>query len=196
MSAQPVERGVHVPWSPDPVRQKLASYNIEDVLALPDDADRVELRDGVMIVVPSPTLGHNEIGNLLWMWFRNHAPRDYRASTATGVLIGIKDTLEPDVLLVRAEGFDIDRHFTTSDQVVLAVEIVSPGTRKRDRLEKPADYAAAGIPFFWRIEQKPVRVAAYELGRGDTYRWVAESDTELVLTAPFEIRLPIGDITP
>ena len=49
MTAQP---SGHVMWSPDPLRQRLADYTVEDVLSLPDDAPRVELRDGVMITVP------------------------------------------------------------------------------------------------------------------------------------------------
>jgi Uma2 family endonuclease len=196
MSAQPVESGAHPRWSPEFTRQRLGNYTIEDVLALPEDAPRVELRDGVMIVVPSPTYGHQETGALLWMWLRNHAPSDYRSVIAAGVAVGIGETLEPDVLLVRAEGFELERHFSPSDEVVLVVEVVSPGTKKRDRLEKPADYADAGIPFFWRIEQNPVHVFAYELGPGATYRLVADSDTELVLERPFPIRLSVGDITP
>lgn len=75
------------------------------------------------------------------------------------------------------------------------VEVVSPGTRKRDRFEKPGDYAAAGIPHYWRIEQGPVHVYAYDLVDG-RYELVADSADELVLTAPFPIRLPIRDITP
>ncbi len=76
------------------------------------------------------------------------------------------------------------------------VEVVSPGTRRRDRLEKPADYAAAGVPYYWRIEQDPVHVYAYELGLDGTYQLAADSDEELVLAKPFEIRLPIAAITP
>ena len=196
MSAQPVESGAHRMWSPDPVRQRLAAYTVEDVLALPGDAPRVELRDGVMIVVPSPTIGHQEIGALLWMWLRNHAPGDYRPSLATGLVIGVRTTLEPDVLLLRSETLELSRHFSTSDQVVVAVEVVSSGTKRRDRIEKPADYADAGIPFFWRIEQNPVHVYAYELTTNGSYTLVADSDTELILERPFGIRLPIGDITP
>jgi Uma2 family endonuclease len=80
--------------------------------------------------------------------------------------------------------------------VLIAVEVVSRGTRRRDRFEKPADYAAAGIPHYWRVEQDPVHVYAYELGEDGTYRLAAESETELVLERPFEIRLTIADITP
>ena len=46
MTAAPAGRLI---WSPDPIKQRMAGYFIEDVLNLPEDAPRVELRDGVMI---------------------------------------------------------------------------------------------------------------------------------------------------
>ena len=191
MTAEPTG---HVIWSPDPIRQRLAVYTLEDVLKLPEDAPRVELRDGVMIVVPSPTIGHQRIANLLWKWLDEHSPETFEPATAIGVAVGLSDTAEPDVLLIRrpvAEG----NHYVTAEQVLLVVEVVSPGTKRRDRLEKPAEYAAAGIPHFWRIEQNPVHVFAYALGKNG-YELVADATEELMLTAPFDIRLPIRDITP
>ena len=190
MTAEPIGT---VGWAPDPMRQRLADYTVEDVLTLPDGAPRVELSDGVMIVVPSPTVGHQDIGNLLWMWFRQNAPDLFRPGTAIGVLIGIKDTVEPDVILLREPV--ANHHYFSAEQVVIAVEVVSPGTKKRDRLQKPSILAAAGIVHCWRIEQDPVHVFAYDLVNGQ-YELAADSDTELVLTAPFDIRLPIRDITP
>jgi len=191
MTAEPTG---HVMWSPDPIRQRLAGYTIEDVLGLPSDAPRVELRDGVMIVVPSPTLGHQNIGSLLWLWLRQHAPDEFVAAIAVGVAVGVRDTLEPDVVLLRAPVANTS-HYFDGEQVAIAVEVVSPGTKRRDRLEKPADYAAAGVSHFWRIEQNPIHVFAYDLV-GGRYELSADSDTELVLAAPFEIKLPIRDITP
>jgi len=191
MTAEPTG---HVMWSPNPLRQRLANFFLEDVLNLPDDAPRVELRDGVMIVVPSPTIGHQNIGNLLWAWFRQHAPQEFLAVTAVGVAVGLKDSFEPDVLLLDASVAN-SNHYVMPADVVIAVEVVSPGTKRRDRLEKPAEYASAGVTHFWRIEQDPVHVFAYDLVDG-RYELVADSDTELVLSAPFEIRLPIQDITP
>ena len=191
MTAEPTG---HVMWSPDPIRQRLANFSLEDVLNLPDDAPRVELRDGVMIVVPSPTFAHHDIANLLWLWFRQNAPEKFQVGTALGVALGWQDSLEPDVLLFRAPVAETN-HFFLPEQVAIAVEVVSPGTKRRDRFEKPVDYALAGVTHFWRIEQDPVHVFAYDLVDG-RYELVADSDTELVLSAPFEIRLPIRDVTP
>jgi Uma2 family endonuclease len=148
-----------------------------------------------MIVVPSPTYDHQDIAGLLWMWLRQHAPEGLRASLATGVALSLDTTIEPDVLLVSAE-VDGARHYSTADQVTLAVEVVSPGTKKRDRLEKPAEYAVAGVAHYWRVELgPPLHIYAYDLVNG-RYELVDDSDTELVLSAPFEIKLPIREITP
>ena len=202
MSAQSIERTGQDGWSgegrwpgPDRSRQRLANYTIEDVLDLPDDAPRVELRDGVMIVVPSPSFDHQDVVFLLQKWLRDRVPNGFRVSGAVGVAVGLNRTFEPDVLIVRP-GVVGTRHYATAVEVLLTVEVVSPGTKQRDRLQKPADYAVAGIPFYWRIEQNPVHVYAYELVPDDKYRLVADADKELVLTRPFEIRLPIADITP
>ncbi|GAB2610113.1 hypothetical protein Aab01nite_24270 [Paractinoplanes abujensis] len=191
MTAQPAGPAV---WSPDPIRQRRADHLLEDVLSLPDDAPRVELRDGVMIVVPSPTLGHQNIGNLLWLWFRQNAPKEFVAGTAVGVAVTLQDSLEPDVLLLH-QPVNMSNHFFLPAQVAIAVEIVSPGTKRRDRFDKPSEYAALGIPHFWRIEQGPIHVHAYDLANG-RYEPAGDSDTELSLNAPFEIKLPIRDITP
>jgi Uma2 family endonuclease len=191
MTAEPIGS---VGWAPDTFKQKRAGYTVEDVLNLPHDAPRVELSDGVLTVVASPTGRHQKINWRLVAWLERHLPAGFEPQFAVGVVTGYRSTVEPDALILHSP-VDLDHHFFEADQVVVAVEIGSPGTTRRDRFEKPGLFAAAGIPHYWRIEQDPVHVFAYDLS-GDRYELVAESDTELVLTAPFEIRLPIADITP
>ncbi|MDG4788606.1 Uma2 family endonuclease [Micromonospora sp. WMMD1102] len=193
--------GMPGPWQPDPVRQRQAGYRLEDLLRLPPDAPRVELVDGVIHVVPAPTLGHQDVSSLLRGWLGDHAPAHLRAAQAVGVALDRDFTREPDVLVYRAEVPD-DRHFLLPHEVVLAVEVVSPGTRRTDRFSKPAEYAGAGIAGYWRVEQNPVRVYAYRLadrpGRSGNreYELLAEADELLELTQPFPVELPITEITP
>ena len=186
-------------WQPDPARQMRADYTIEDVLNLPEDAPRVELVDGVMVVVPSPSIGHQDIGNLLWSWFRRNAPATFRPVTAVGVGVTTKDTFEPDVVLLkqpRSGALDTTRHYLSATEVAIVVEVVSPGTGQRDRYLKPGGYADAGIPYFWRIEQHPVRVLAFRLSEDGMYDLMAQSTEVLQIDEPFEIKLPISEITP
>ncbi|MBM0237869.1 Uma2 family endonuclease [Micromonospora sp. ATA32] len=183
------------------MRQQRADYTVEDLLNLPDDAPRLELVDGVIQVTPSPTLGHQDISLLLAHWLLQHAPGDLRAAQAVGVGLSFNTSRQPDVLLRRAE-VPSDRSMLRPTDVVLAVEIVSPGTRRIDRFAKPGEYAAAGIPFYWRIEQDPVHVYAYRIGDrvgpgGERqYELVADGADVIELTEPFEIKLPIAKITP
>ena len=191
MTAEPTGR---VGWAPDTAKQKRAGYTVEDVLSLPDDAPRVEISDGVLHVVPSPTGGHQKINWRLVTWLERNLPGGFEPQLAVGVVTGYRNTLEPDAVILHSP-VDLGHHFFEADQVVVSIEIVSPGTKRRDRFEKPALYAAAGIPHYWRIEQNPVHVFAYDLVDGK-YVPAADSDKELVLASPFEVRLPIADITP
>ncbi|MFC4020181.1 Uma2 family endonuclease [Micromonospora sp. GCM10011542] len=200
MSAEPIPTPPG-PWCPDPMRQQRADYTVEDLLTLPDDAPRVELVDGVIQVTPSPTLGHQDISLLLGLWLHSHAPADLRVAQAVGVALDRNASRQPDVLLRRAD-VPSDRSLLRPADVVLAVEIVSPGTRRVDRFAKPGEYAAAGIPHYWRIEQDPVHVYAYRIGDrvgpgGERqYELVTDSADVIELAEPFEIKLPIAEITP
>lgn len=78
----------------------------------------------------------------------------------------------------------------------LVVEVVSPGSRKKDRLVKPVDYGRAGIRYYWRVEQDPVHVFAYRLSKDGAYDLMADSADLLEFGEPFEIKLPIAEITP
>ncbi|MFC7274093.1 Uma2 family endonuclease [Paractinoplanes rhizophilus] len=191
MTAEPIG---DVVWTPDPVKQRLAGYTVEDVFKLPDDAPRVELVDGVLLVVPSPTGGHQRINVRLVAWLERNLPESFESLLAVGVAVDYRNTLEPDAVILRSP-VDLDHHFYTPDQVVVAIEIVSPGTKRRDRLEKPQLYAETGVPHYWRIEQNPVHIFGYDLVKG-RYELVADSADEFVLSAPFDLRLPIREITP
>ncbi|MBO0831596.1 MAG: Uma2 family endonuclease [Actinobacteria bacterium] len=57
----------------------------------------------------------------------------------------------PDVVVYRAAA--IDNTPMRPEHVALVVEVVSPGSETTDRIAKPSQYAEAGIPFYWRVEQ-------------------------------------------
>lgn len=57
----------------------------------------------------------------------------------------------PDVIVYRAETIDLTP--TRPEYVLLVVEVVSPGSETTDRVVKVDQYAKAGIPFYWRVEQ-------------------------------------------
>jgi Uma2 family endonuclease len=148
-----------------------------------------------MLALPAPTLGHQLVVAALLHWFHEHGPAHLRQTSGIGLAVTANSTYEPDVLVYPAE-YDRDRHYLMPHEVRLVVEVVCRGTRRRDRFEKPGGYAAAGIKNYWRVEQEPVHVYAYQLGADGQYKLIADSAEELVVDEPFPIRLPIGEITP
>ncbi|WP_158879566.1 Uma2 family endonuclease [Amycolatopsis anabasis] len=59
-----------------------------------------------------------------------------------------------------------------ADRVLMPIEFVSPSSRRRDRIDKPHLCAAAGVPWYLRVEiNYAARYVALRLGRldGDHY---------------------------
>jgi Uma2 family endonuclease len=83
-------------------------------------------------------------------------------------------------------------------EVVLAVEIVSPTSQSMDRITKPALYAAAAIPYYWRIETDGgISVHTYKIDpESEMYRPFGTFDVEIDTVEPWPIKLPIAKLTP
>ncbi len=59
----------------------------------------------------------------------------------------------------------------------IAVEIVSvrPRDRRRDRIEKSAEYGAFGISWYWLIDPEPLRIEIYRRSDDGTYALALEA---------------------
>jgi Uma2 family endonuclease len=82
----------------------------------------------------------------------------------------------PDVLFVSTARESQLRHTYIDGPADMAVEVVSPESVDRDRTEKFAEYAIAGVREYWLID--PLRKSAdfYELGSDKRYRPVPQHD--------------------
>lgn len=84
--------------------------------------------------------------------------------------------------------------------VLLVVEVVSPGSVTTDRITKPAQYAAAGIPAYWRLETDPdISLTVYRLPEGGTVYAEAGTWTRgqtAHLTEPFPVDVVLDQLLP
>ena len=79
--------------------------------------------------------------------------------------------------------------------VLLAVEISSPGTRRTDRVTKLTEYADAGIAAYWLVDlDPPTTLTAYTLVDGD-YEIAAEGTADLTLLSPAEVQIRVERLT-
>jgi Uma2 family endonuclease len=141
---------------------------LDDVNRLTAADSRFELSEGHLIVMSPPTWRHQHISVLLCIWFSKHGYED-RVNVAPGVRTA-DDNLNgriPDVVVTTAP---VPDHvlWLAPETVALAIEIVSKSTERTDRWFKPIEYAAAGIPRFWRVEPDEV-VVQFELA-GAAYK--------------------------
>jgi len=127
-------------------------YRSSDFFRLPE-GEPVELLRGRFVVSPSPSLHHQFIVGLLYERFiKISEASDGFAMVAPMDTVLSDDTIpQPDVIYVRKENRKIlkDRVRGVPD---LVIEVLSPSTSRRDRLEKLDLYAKYGIAEYWIVD--------------------------------------------
>jgi Uma2 family endonuclease len=141
----------------------------EEYAELPPSS-RMELVDGVLMVGETPTLRHQDVVDLLKGRLAAVCPDGLRIVREQEARLGELLRRNPDLMAVRASACDLDGSSYAPADIVLAVEVVSPGSRTRDRIHKPGEYAEAGIGHYWRVETRPsLAVHTYRLGETGSY---------------------------
>ncbi|MFE3220186.1 Uma2 family endonuclease [Streptomyces antimycoticus] len=152
-------------------------WTVEDVLALPEHPARArfELVDGVLFISPAPGLAHQIVSSGLRSQIDIASGRSgARFLTAGAVMVASDSRLFiPDIAVVDRAAVSRGTLATPLEAMLLLGEIVSPVSQAPDRILKPALYAQAKVPAYWRIELEPdVRVVVHELV-GGSYREIA-----------------------
>jgi Uma2 family endonuclease len=150
---------------------------LEEWEALPEDsAHRLEVAEGMLVTSPRPLLKHQKAGMRLGTRFDEQLPRELTGLTDVDVVIAYRPlTIRvPDVIVTRTELMEDDAPRCLASEVLLAVEILSDGTRRVDRVLKLSEYAEAGIPQYWIVDlDEPTTLLAYVLVEG-TYELSGE----------------------
>jgi len=173
-----------LPFRPD-------GWTVDDLDELPDDGYRYELIDGALLVSPPPELPHQYLTGQLVVVLSAQLPAAYRAAPAPGLYFDPRNYRIPDVLVFGRERLAGGR--LGPQDVLLAVEVVSPGSVRMDRVAKPAQYAAGGIPHLWRVELDPLELVTHEL-HGDTYRETGRHACDVEVTRPVPLRFGLPDL--
>ena len=120
----------------------------DEFLDRPDDGYRYELVEGVVVMPPSPRMRHQavtmEIIRQLNVFLTRHP---------IGQLLA-----ETDMHLGRATA--------SSAPPALAVEVVSQGSRRYDRITKKADYERFGVLEYWLMDPERDAMTFWRLRAG------------------------------
>lgn len=160
----------------------------DDLEHLPDDGHRYELIDGSLLVSPAPRHAHQTVVGNLYVLLRLACPPDLQVILAP-FAVGLSDDTEvqPDLVVAPRE------QFTERDlpgPPLLAVEVLSPSTRRVDLLLKRDRYQEAGIPSYWIVDPHGRSMTVLELEAGRyVERGAADGDTSLTIRRPFPVQV-------
>jgi Uma2 family endonuclease len=137
-------------------------FTVADLAGMPDDGNRYELIDGMLIVTPAPGWHHQEMAATAYLVLRAACPRDLRVMIAPFALRTAFDSeVQPDVLVARY-GDLTPKNLPVAP--LLVVETLSPSTALHDRNTKKAHYERMGVPSYWLLDPTdPGALTVFEL---------------------------------
>ena len=126
----------------------------DDYAKLPSDGVRYELVDGILqAMTPAPHPIHQLVNQELGFHLKETCHGEYIIFSAPiDLILSEKEVRQPDLLMVHRERLDIVTKRGIEGKPDLVVEILSPTSMKRDRLDKLKTYAAYNIPEYWLID--------------------------------------------
>jgi Uma2 family endonuclease len=148
----------------------------DDYVNFPDDGRRHELIDGEHFVTPAPVSRHQRVSIRLATAL--HAFVEQRKlgevfAAPFDVILSRHDVVEPDLLFVSNERRGIV-HDWVRGAPDLAVEILSPSTRRTDEIRKLHLYDHFGVREYWVIDPDIHVVKIYRRAADGTFPRVAE----------------------
>ena len=158
-------RGSESAYDAGDTPKKDGEYTLEDYYAIPDER-RVELIDGVIYDMASPTTIHQMISAELAHILRNEVVRRgascivFAAPSDVQLDCDLKTMLQPDVFVVCDRSKIIRRNIYGAPDFI--IEILSASTRKKDMNLKAYKYENAGVREYWIIDPDDKKVLVYD----------------------------------
>jgi len=190
-----------------PLPKEQREYTYEDYLAWPED-ERYEIIDGVVYAQAAPSPAHQRIsGNLyfaLHEYFRGkqclvfNAPFTVRLPLEGGETDQDKNKniVEPDLAVV-CDKDKLDK-CGYNGSPTLIIEIVSPGSKKRDYMIKLHKYEKAGVKEYWIITPETESIMRYAMNEQGHYdlpeTFALDEDEEIIATMFPNLTVSLKDV--
>ncbi len=161
-----------------------------EFLLLPEDQGRRhELIDGVHYVTPLPTVTHQLLCGRLHLALGNFLatrPNLGRVFFPLDVVLTDHDVIAPDLLVVVPDQNEILTEMNVQGAPALAIEVLSPSTRRRDEGVKRRLLDQSGAREYWIVDPQHSRVTVFRRASDGSFPRVAalEAQSAAALTSP------------
>ncbi|MCD9021681.1 Uma2 family endonuclease [Cohnella silvisoli] len=152
----------------DRIKEQQMTYDV--YAAMPDDGQRYEIIEGAMeMMSPSPSVTHQAVSRELEFVLMQSCRTDYEIFHAPlDVILSQTNVLQPDILMIHRSRMHIVSARGIEGPPDLVVEIVSPHSRKRDKVVKANIYAKYNVPEYWIVDSETRTLELYRL-LGEVY---------------------------
>ena len=183
---------------PEPAKKR-ARY--EDLYDIPENMTG-EIINGELVVTPRPSRKHTLAASLLgaeiippFFHGRGGGPGGWVIILEPEIGLG-EDILVPDLAGWKAGRYpEEEPHNRISDAPDWICEVLSPGTTRRDKMEKMPIYARHGVSYFWLVDPIARTLDVFRLERGN---WMVSGlyvEDAKVWAEPFaEIEIDLRDL--
>ncbi|GAA1233958.1 Uma2 family endonuclease [Pseudonocardia alaniniphila] len=160
-----------------------------------------ELVEGRLLMTPTSAPDHNHAELEMAVQLRSQLPPGLQVILDMDVDLELAPTeapgtvRRPDLIVVprevrkrvRAEGGII-----RASEVLVVMEVLSPGSRRTDHVHKRGEYADAGIPHYWIIDTaEPVSLLACHLAGEFGYADAGSVTGTYSATEPFPVEIDL-----
>lgn len=156
--------------------EKIQPSTIEEFLAWEEEDVRAEWVDGKVLRMAPVSSRHQNVVSflltLLTLYIEEH-DLGWLTTAPFSMHLAIRQQVrEPDLLFVSRDRMDRIRDLYLDGPADAVVEVVSPDSRRRDRVEKVTDYEASGVREYWLIDPRLRQLELRRLGEDDRYRLI------------------------
>ncbi|MEU8068409.1 MULTISPECIES: Uma2 family endonuclease [unclassified Micromonospora] len=176
-----------------PILPERHEWTVDDLGELPKDLP-YELING-RLIVPSPTLLHQDMCVELLLALRVNCPKEYQVGIDLSMRVDRRNEPRPDVVAV-VRG-NANRSPLPVEDAVLAVEVISPTSTFRDMYDKARVYAHAGVRSYWVLDpvKEKITLTEYVLGANREYKQVSQAEDLFVTERPWKVSVDLPALT-
>lgn len=130
-------------------------WSADELRSLPDDGNRYEIIDGELFMTPAPAWRHQDAVGELFALLREYLRRvgiGHAVVAPADVKFSTRSMVQPDVFVVPLVDGRRPERFEDAGRLLLAVEVLSPGTARADRVQKRTLYREQGVPEYWIVD--------------------------------------------
>lgn len=182
--------------------QTAKKYTYQDYLLLPDEPGyRFEILEGMLIKDPSPNVPHQRASRGLQRILEDYLwqvdPEGEIFNAPLDVTFGDITVVQPDLFYVAGEQKEIVKATRIDGSPTLVVEVLSPSTSRKDRLQKLRIYQREQVRHYWLVNPEEKTLECFILLDGAYTLMASGMDEDVVEHPSFSgLSIPLGYLWP